>query len=151
MPRVKFIIAGDGISRAEFDGLINRLGLGENVLLLGWREDIPELLAVMDVFVLTSLWEGLPISVLEAMAASRPVIATDTGAVAEVITEAQTGFLVQPRDMDLMAQKLLVLLNDEQLRKLVAGRARDSLGDNFTVENMVRDTESLYGSLLKEG
>jgi glycosyltransferase involved in cell wall biosynthesis len=100
--------------------------------------------------VLTSLWEGLPISVLEAMAASCPLVATNTGGIAEVVLEGRTGFLVPPRDINKMADKLSDLLKDENLRKQIGQNARDSLESNFTLENMVKNTENLYLNLIKK-
>jgi glycosyltransferase involved in cell wall biosynthesis len=103
------------------------------------------------VFVLTSLWEGLPISVLEAMASSLPVVATDTIGIREVILEGKTGFLVSPRDMNKMSEKLSVLLKDKGLRVRMGENARQGLGGDFYLKNMARNTQDLYDSLIKNG
>ena len=121
------------------------------MILTGWRDDVPRILSAIDIFVLTSLWEGLPISVLEAMATSLPVIATNTGGVAEVILEGKTGFLCVPGDVNQMAKKLTKLLEEEKLRSKIGQDAKDSLGNDFLIENMVRNTESLYWDLMKKG
>ena len=147
MPETKFLLIGDGVLRRKIEFLIAKFHLEAKVFLTGWREDIPRVLSAVDIFVLTSLWEGLPVSVLEAMAASQPVVATDTGGIAEVVIREKTGFLLSPGDIKGMAEKLIRLLKDENLRKRLGHDARDSLRDNFTIENMLRNTENLYGNL----
>ena len=146
---VKFILVGDGILRKRVEKLINRFNLQSRIILTGWRRDIPRILSAMDVFVLTSLWEGLPISVLEAIASAKPVIATRTGGVEEVISEAKTGFLVSPADMNKMAEKTINLLKDENLRKTIAQNAKNSLNSNFGLENMVNSSQGLYENLIR--
>ena len=150
LPDVKFILVGDGILRKAIERLIYKLNLGKQVVLTGWRRDMPRILSMMDVFVLTSLWEGLPISALEAMAASLPVVATHTGGISEVISEAKTGFLVQPRRIDKMAEKVSSLLKDENLRSQIGRNAKGSLGQDYTVRGMVRYTDNLYWDLISK-
>ncbi|MGE5197961.1 MAG: glycosyltransferase family 4 protein, partial [Deltaproteobacteria bacterium] len=87
LSNVKFVLAGDGILRATVEDMIDRSSLRPNVILLGWRTDISRILSATDIFVLTSLWEGLPIALLEGMSCAKPVIATDTGGVAEIIKD----------------------------------------------------------------
>lgn len=147
MPAVRFVLVGDGLLRPRINQMIDRFKLQEVVFLTGWRRDIPAILSSIDIFVLTSLWEGLPISVLEAMASSLPVAATDTGGISEVIIEQKTGFLVNPGDMKKMAEKLINLLKSEDMRRTIGQKARDSLGDNFQIENMVKNTQELYNRL----
>ncbi len=146
---VKFILIGDGVLYKKIKRLISKFNLGQKLILTGWREDIPRILSALDVFVLTSLWEGLPISVLEAMAASLPVVATNTGGIAEILLEGKTGFLVSPGDVGRMAEKLNHLLRDESLRNQIGQNARDSLDSDFCLENMVRNTANLYRDLIQ--
>ena len=150
-PNAKFLLVGDGILRDKIERLIHRLNLQGRVILAGWRRDIPQILSDADVFALTSLWEGLPISVLEAMASSLPVVATDTIGIREVILEGKTGFLVSPRDMNKMSEKLSVLLKDKGLRVRMGENARQGLGGDFYLKNMARNTQDLYDSLIKNG
>jgi len=150
LPDVKFLLVGDGSLRKKIERLILRFNLQKEVILTGWRRDIPEILSATDVLVLTSLWEGLPIAVLEAMAASCPVVATYTGGVKEVIVEGKTGFIVAPHDIKKMSEELSALLKDESLRKIIGQNARDSLGSNFRLENMVKDNQDLYEDLIRE-
>jgi len=146
---VKFILVGDGGLREKINKLIFKFNLQKQVILTGWRRDIPRILRATDVFVLTSLWEGLPISALEAMASSRPVIATDTGGIREVIIGGETGFLVRPQDVQGMAEKLLMLLREEKLRKTIGQNARRALNSDFRIENMVSRTEGVYQGLIE--
>ncbi|KPK97722.1 MAG: hypothetical protein AMJ95_07410 [Omnitrophica WOR_2 bacterium SM23_72] len=146
--RLKFVLVGDGQLRGGVEKLIRKCDLDEDVILTGWRKDVQEILAALDVLVLTSLWEGLPVCVLEAMAAQKPVVATDTGGIAEIVREGQTGYLVKPHDIDQMAERLRFLLEDERLRRDMGVSAQQSLGEDFTVSNMSRNTESLYEELI---
>lgn len=148
IPNTKFILVGDGFLRCRIEKLINKLNLQDKVILAGWRRDIPRILSTIDVFVLTSLWEGLPITVLEAMAANLAVIATNTGGVGEVILDEDTGFLVSPGDVQGLSRKLINLLRDKNLRKTVGQRAKECLGSNFTVGNMAKNTQDLYDQLI---
>lgn len=148
IPAAKFVLVGDGVLRKKVEKLIHKSGLAEKVILAGWRQDIPDILSVADLFVLTSLWEGLPICVLEAIVAGKPVIATDTGGVSEVIAENETGFLVPIGDMGRMAEKAIILLKDKILRGRLSNCAKSSLGIDYRLERMVEVTESLYSSLI---
>lgn len=144
LPGVKFILVGDGVLRDKIEKLIQRFNLTAQVILTGWRRDIPRVLSAIDVFVLTSLWEGLPISVLEAMFSGKPVVATQTGGISEIITEGKTGFLVSPRQMDKMAQEVTRLLRDKKQREEIGGNAKNSLLLDFGIDKMVKNTEALY-------
>ncbi len=144
MPDVKFLLVGDGVLRKSLVRLIRRLGLDKEVTLCGWRRDIPSVLSGIDIFVLTSLWEGLPVTVLEAMASLKPVIATDTGGVREVVKDGITGFLVPPKDMNKACERMALLLNDLQSRRRMGNEAGKELAMRFRVEDMVKDTEKAY-------
>jgi len=146
LPRVKFLLVGDGLLRKDIERLIYAYNLQNQVILTGWRQDIPALLSVIDVLVLTSLWEGLPVSVLEAMASAKPVIATRTGGVSEVLGEGRGGFIVPARDTAAIADKLVSLLQNETLRKQAGQDARAALPACFRLENMVAQTAKLYAN-----
>jgi len=119
-------LAGDGPALPAVAAALTRNGLSHRVELLGARDDIPELLARSDVFVLSSRSEGFPVSVLEAMAAGLPVVATDVGGVAEAVEDGETGFLVPAADSEALARALERLVLDGELRRRLgaAGRAR---------------------------
>ena len=148
LPRVKFVLVGDGALRENIEDLISQYNLPNNMFLLGWREDIPEILSAIDVFALTSLWEGLPISVLEAFASHKPVVATDTGGIREVVFENKTGFLAPLGDVKAMAEKVKILLNDKSLRLKMGDNAHSSLGVSYRVDYMVNSTKDLYENLI---
>ena len=149
-PQVKFLLIGDGQLRPKIEKLIQKFNLKDSVILTGWRKDIPQVLSAIDIFMLTSLWEGLPIVALEALAASKPVIATDTGGIQEIVKDGKTGFLVPPKNINMLAERLMILLKDRTLRFKMAEEARNSLGSEFTYGYMVNKTEELYESLAGE-
>lgn len=146
---VKFILIGDGVLRPKLERLINKWGLNGRVILLGWRRDIARLLPALDVFVLTSRWEGMPIAAIEAMSCALPVVATDTGGISELIKDNDNGYLAYPGDIRGMSDKLLVLLKDEGLRRKTAESGRISLGHDYSLPEMVKKTQDLYENLLK--
>src|SRR3989338_4917710 len=106
LPDARFLLVGDGALRKKTEKLIHKFNLEKQIILTGWRRDIPRILSAIDVFVLTSLWEGLPISVLEAMATSKPVITTHTGGVAEIIIEGGAGVFGSPCEKNKKTQKI---------------------------------------------
>jgi glycosyltransferase involved in cell wall biosynthesis len=147
LPNTKFILIGDGILRRTIEDLIIKFGLENDLILTGWRRDIPKILSILDVFVLTSLWEGLPISVLEAMASSLPVVVTDTGGISEVISDDETGFLVAPGDVQKNSERVIRLLRDKDLRARIGQKAKESLGLSFRTENMTTNIQEIYKNL----
>jgi glycosyltransferase involved in cell wall biosynthesis len=134
--------------RQEVEERIRQLSLQKEFILLGWRRDIRKLLAALDVFVLTSLWEGQPICVLESMLAGVAVVVTDTGGVNEVVKDSYTGFLATPHDLQSLAEKTVTLLKDNKLRVCLAKNARDYLGMRFSLEHMVEEHHWLYQRLI---
>ena len=150
-PDTKFILVGDGELRRKACSLIKKLNLEGEVILTGWRNDIPLILSSLDVFVLTSRWEGLPIAVLEAMAAEVPLVATDTGGIAEVITNGKTGYLVKAGDIQSMRNRVGELLKNTARRDEFARLSRITVAsEDFSLGNMLKNTEALYFSLWGE-
>ncbi len=124
-PALKVVIVGEGPDRHAIENMIQRFGLQSNVILAGQHSDMPGIYAAMDIFVLPSLNEGLPMTILEAMAASRPVIATRVGAIPRVIKDGETGLLVDPGDVNGLRNALARLLTDSDLcRRLGCRRPR---------------------------
>ncbi|MBI4711303.1 MAG: glycosyltransferase [Candidatus Omnitrophica bacterium] len=149
LPQARFLLVGDGMLREKIEQAIAKFNLGSQFILAGWRRDIPRLLSAMDVFVLTSLWEGLPIVALEAMASQVPVVATHTGGISEVITEGETGFLVPCHDMPSMLKKVQNLLSDSLLKNRIIRSANRCVDERFETENMVKEHEDLYQKLVE--
>jgi glycosyltransferase involved in cell wall biosynthesis len=127
-----FILAGDGPLRADLEGRARELGIAERCVFLGHRSDVPDLLAAADLFVLPSLFEGLPLSVLEAMAAQRPVVATAIGGTDEAVTHELTGLLVPPRDPAALASAIRRIRSDPALAHRLAAAGRDRVEREFS-------------------
>jgi glycosyltransferase involved in cell wall biosynthesis len=136
-------IAGDGPDRPALEAEIDRLGL-TNVELLGTRQDVPELLARSDVFVLASHSEGLPMSVLEAMAAGLPVVASAVGGVPELVVDGETGVLVPPGASAALASALSRLVADPGLRDRLGAAGRQRAEHEFSLERFEREHLELY-------
>jgi glycosyltransferase involved in cell wall biosynthesis len=120
----------------------------EGVELLGDREDVPDLLARSDVFVLSTLSEGMPMSILEAMAAGLPVVASAVGGIPEVVVDGETGLLVPPRDAAALAEALRRLLDDPELRRQMGAAGRARAEEHFDVARSGREHLALYERLL---
>jgi Glycosyltransferase len=145
----KLVLVGDGPLRAELSAQIEDLQLVKNVFLLGNRRDVPELLHVFDVFVLPSLREGLPIVLLEAMAAGIPVIASDVDGNTELVIENKTGLIVPPHDIFALAGAIVRMLRDKQSAKLMSSAAKEMVIKDFSFETMVKKYETLYWNNAK--
>jgi glycosyltransferase involved in cell wall biosynthesis len=142
-PDVQFLIVGEGRSRRALMERAAREGLSQ-VRFIGARSDIPELLAVMDVFVFPSVLEGLGIAVLEAMAAGVPVVASDIRPISEMIAHDSTALLVEPKNPAALAAAVNRLLSDDALQRSLRSNARDRVRSEFTEWKMVRSIEAVY-------
>jgi len=151
LPGADFVLAGEGPERAGLEALATELGIAERVHFLGYRDDIPQLLAACDVFALPSLYEGSSLAVLEAMAAGRPVVSSAIGGTDELIDDGVDGLLVAPGDTAGLAGALRRLLDDAELRKSFAERARRRVERDFTPTAMTQRVEAIYGELLAGG
>jgi glycosyltransferase involved in cell wall biosynthesis len=148
LPEARLLIAGDGPERDALLLQAEQLGLGERLRLLPWSDTAYELFDELDVFVLPSRLEGFPLSIVEAMLAGRPVVATDVGSVREAVVDGVTGEIVPRDDVGALRDSLARLLADRPLRERMgeAGRARAL--EHFTTEEMARQFERLYAELL---
>ena len=148
-PMLRLIYAGDGPQREELEREIRRRGLEARARLIGMRMDVPDVLSACDFCVLPSLKEGFSNTVLEAMAAGRPVLCSNVGGNAEVITHGQCGYIVEPGDPVDLARALERFGPDAALRQALteAGRARVQ---RFSLDQMARDTMDLYEELLMQ-
>ena len=148
IPEAKFLFVGDGPLRAETETLIRELHLEQEIILAGLRMDVPDLLHTMDIFTLTSLWEGLPRVIPQAMAAGLPVVANNVDGNAEIITDGFNGFLTPPGTISLMAERIVRLLKDQPLRQHIALQGRETALREFSLQDMVKKIETLYEELL---
>jgi glycosyltransferase involved in cell wall biosynthesis len=141
-------VVGDGPLRQALEEKARALRLNGTVRFLGAVPNASSLLPHFDIFVLSSLWEGMSNSLLEAMAAGKPVVATDAGGSPEVVIDGKTGILVPPNDPEALADAMLRLLADRELARSLGEAGRVRVQSEFTLETMVARLEELYDSLL---
>ena len=137
IPEARFLIIGDGPERARLEQLARELKLDDAVLFLGSRSDIPELLSTLDVFVLTSKMEANPVSILEALASGKPVIAPRVGSIGETVINGQTGFLTEPNDSQQVVKRLCELFANPALARQLGQQGRASVVAHWSLERMV--------------
>jgi glycosyltransferase involved in cell wall biosynthesis len=147
-PRGRLLVAGDGESRAELEALAARLGLGDRVRFVGWQTDLAALYAGIDVVALSSINEGTPVTVIEAMAAGRAVVSTAVGGVPDLIDDGRTGRLVPPGDEVALARALTELIADADLRARLGAAARADVVARFGYARLVADMDRLYRETL---
>jgi glycosyltransferase involved in cell wall biosynthesis len=145
---VKFFFVGDGPLRAYLENEASELGIGDNIIFTGFRTDIPNLLSAMDIFVLPSVIEGLPMVLLEAMAAKKAVVATSVGAISKVVNNGN-GILVEPRDVAGLQNAILSLLTSEEKRQKYASAGHDTVRTHFSSERMSSEYIDVYKELLR--
>jgi glycosyltransferase involved in cell wall biosynthesis len=147
--KLRCLLAGEGPERKSLEETAARLGLEHEFCFLGFVADTPAFLAGIDIFVLPSLYEGLGVAALEAMAARKAVIASRVGGLAEVITDGVTGFLVPPRDSVALSETIARLIADPSLARAVGRRAAAHVREHFTLERMAARNEAYYYELLQ--
>ena len=145
--RATLLVVGDGSLSAPLRTFARRLGIDGSVRFLGVRSDVYELLAMSDVFALASLWEGLPVALLEAGACGLPAVASDVGGVREALIDGRTGFLVRPGDDEMLAARLGQLVGDAALRARFGGAARSHISLRFDSARVAPRLEALYDTL----
>lgn len=146
-PKMTVLIVGDGPKRSDLEALCAELGIAHNVRFVGSRNDVARLMGALDVFVLCSTTECFPISVLEAMACARPVVCTDVGGIREIVIDGLTGYLVPPREPQLLAARLNEVLSDRLLARNMGSAARVRIESHFTLETSVARTERALDDL----
>jgi glycosyltransferase involved in cell wall biosynthesis len=147
---IKFVIVGDGESRSTLEEYAKKEGLSGDVIFTGWREDLTYVYADMDIVALTSLNEGTPVSIIEALAAARPVISTSVGGVKDLIKDGVNGLLVRSNDHAELAKKISGLLADPLRRARLGANGRDSVMARYSKSRLVGDMESLYEGCLEK-
>jgi glycosyltransferase involved in cell wall biosynthesis len=144
VPDARFIILGEGELREQLERQVRDHHLEKHVLLPGFRTDVLGCIKRFDVFAMSSVTEGLGTSLLDAMACSRPIVATRAGGIPEIVEDGRNGVLVEPRDHAAMARAIVRLLKDEGLRQRMGDAGLASVTDRFTVERMVAATAAVY-------
>jgi len=143
LPAARFLIVGDGAERQTLETLTRELQIAPDVRFLGTRADIPELLALSDVVALSSRMEANPVSILEALACEKPVVATRVGSVPETVIEGQTGYLTPPGDEQALADRILLLMGDRDLARRLGAAGRQRVVSGYSLEGMVQGYERL--------
>jgi glycosyltransferase involved in cell wall biosynthesis len=146
--RAHLVVAGDGPDRGDLERLIAQQGLGGRIHLLGTRDDVPDLLAAAEIFVQSSMSEGLSIALLEAMAAGLPVAATAVGGNPEVVLPGETGLLVPPNDPSALAGAMSQLLGDPELCRRLGRAGAGRVREHFSLDAMARAYAGLYREVL---
>jgi glycosyltransferase involved in cell wall biosynthesis len=147
LPRLRVLIVGDGEERGRIETMVHQLGLEDHVLLTGLRSDVPDVLAALDVAVLSSDYEGIPLSMLEFMDAGKPIVATRVGGIPEVIQDGVHGVLVPPRDEAALAAAIGGLLGDTDAAREMGARAQDRCRREFSLDRIVERLQQLYERL----
>jgi glycosyltransferase involved in cell wall biosynthesis len=148
MPEARFLVLGEGELHDVLEHQIKHLHLAQHVVLTGFRADVIGVLKGLDLFVMSSVTEGLGTALLDAMAAGRPIVATRAGGIPEVVVHGETGLLVPPRDAPALAAGILELLRDPERRSRFAAAGFARVRDLFSVDRMVEETLAVYGRLV---
>jgi glycosyltransferase involved in cell wall biosynthesis len=149
-PEARFEIDGEGELRGELEKLIVQRQLQDRFLLRGALTDIPEVLAGLDVFVLPSLWEGLSLVLLEAMATGVPIVASDIEGNAELVEDRLHGLLVPPRNPELLAGAICTILEDREFANQLAHNAFEKVRKEYDIQSMIEKTEAVYRQAMGE-
>jgi glycosyltransferase involved in cell wall biosynthesis len=148
-PNFRLLIAGDGDQMAILKSKAEELRISDSIHFLGFRDDIPEILRVSDFYVCSSFSEGLSLSILEAMTAGKPVVATTVGGNPELVSDCDNGFLAPSADPQGLAEKMMMLIDNPGLRETMSRRSMQIARDKFSLKQMVENYQELYEELLK--
>jgi len=149
-PETRFLIVGEGPLKDKLKVKGEKLKVADSIIFAGFRSDIKEILTSVDLLVMPSLLEGLPMVLLEGMAMAKPIVATKIEGITEVLENGKTGLLVLPKNTDSLAEAIIQILNDKTKSNLLGQNARKMVEEKFSVEKMVEQIERLYEGLLKE-
>ena len=147
-PDARLLLVGDGPLRANLEVLSEALDMKDKIIFAGFRSDIKEVLASMDILVIPSLLEGFPMVTLEAMALAKPIVATCIDGLREQIIDGESGILLPPKDPSALTASIMKLLNDPQLAVRIGSNARKQVEKEFPLEKMIMETHEVYQSLV---
>lgn len=147
--KVKFLVIGDGELGGYLKEYAKKIMLGEDVRFTGWMDDLPAVYSDLDIVALTSLNEGTPVSLIEAMASARPVVATSVGGVADIVRDGYNGLLAGSNDAGDFSRKLLRLIDDKKMRIEFGERGRELVREKYSKDRLVKDIKDLYEECLK--
>ena len=143
----KYVVCGVGPNKEMLHSEASRLGLQDNVILAGYRSDIPDILSATDIFIFPSFHEGMPVSALEAMACGLPVIASKIRGNVDIVRDGDNGYLFEPSDVETLTQKISLLMDDEGLR-ITMGEKNKVLVQDFSLENVTYELKEVYSNLI---
>jgi glycosyltransferase involved in cell wall biosynthesis len=143
-PGLRWLVVGDGDERERLQRLAAERGLGEVVVWAGMRDDVPDLLQAMDLWVMSSLREGLPVALLEAMAAGLPIVATSVGGIPDAVTDGREARLVPPGDARALGDAIAACLDDPDLAARLGRRAQQRVREQYSIESVARRIETVY-------
>jgi len=146
---VTFLIVGEGYRLPVLKNIVAELGLEKNIIFTGYQNDIAAIYSALDIVVLSSLTEGLPVSLLEASSFEKPVVATNVGGVSEIVVNGKTGFIVPPNNSKSLADKILLLLNNDELAKRLGRNGQNFIDDKFGPESVSNKTMLIYDHVLR--
>ncbi|MDZ7260587.1 MAG: glycosyltransferase family 4 protein [candidate division KSB1 bacterium] len=149
LPQVQLLLVGQGALRNFIEKTVIEKNFQEKIHLLGFREEIPDIMKALDVLVLPSLWEGFGIVLIEAMAAGKPVVTTNVSSMPEIVSHGQTGFLVTPANSVSLAQALMTILRDKTLAQTMGAEGRRMVQERFTLKRMIDHYERVFYEELK--
>ncbi|MCX5687193.1 MAG: glycosyltransferase family 4 protein [Candidatus Omnitrophica bacterium] len=146
----RIIVVGDGELRCDLEKYAEELGMCDKIKFKGWVKDLKAIYEELDIVALTSLNEGTPVSLIEAMASGRPVITTNVGGVKDIVEDNKSGYLVESGDEESFSQKLMDLIKDSEKRKKFGEYGRNIVKNRFSKERLIKDTGTLYNNTLQK-
>ena len=150
IPALRLLMVGDGDEKSTALNLVKELSLEENIIFLPFRQDVPAILKAADIFILPSLWEGLPIGLLEAMSMGKAVIATRVDGTSEIVKHRDNGYLIDVNNLQQnLAEAIILLASDSNLRQQFGANAIETVKHHFNAASMTRQIENIYTSLYK--
>ncbi|WP_294184181.1 glycosyltransferase family 4 protein [uncultured Clostridium sp.] len=144
-----FILVGDGELRSKVEKLIDRYRLRNNFLITGWTDEVPKYVALFDVGILTSKWEGFGLVLAEYMAANKPIVAFNSGGIPDVVRNNYNGLLIDYGDIDRFCHAIIEIKNNDKLRKYLVNNGYKSVNEMFNAERVAREHEELYLKLIR--
>jgi len=147
---IKFLFVGEGNQRAELEGMVKGLGLDDRIIFTGFRSDVNELMSIFDIFIFTSLMEGLPQVLVQAAAAGRPIVSFEVEGAKEVIKDGINGFIVSSGDIDGLAEKANYLLSNPEKAKEMGRQGKEIIGNRWDIVNMKERIGAIYDKLVNK-
>ncbi len=149
-PNVHFLFVGEGKLKESLQAQAQTLGVSEHIHFLGMRHDVPNILAASEIFVLPSLWEGLSIALIEAMAASKPIVATSVSGTNEVMENNKTGLIVSPGDSQALAEAIIEMLNNSEQAQAMGKAAKEHVVTHYSAQKQADEHMALYRRSLSQ-